>query len=91
MLCYNGNKKTQHDDTAKDDLGSRTLRVTATLSMRKDGLKQDRYRGEMMTTKDIRFCPFCSVMEFDMSTAGDSVHCDLCGVDIPAEELAETV
>lgn len=45
----------------------------------------------MTQKKDIRFCPFCSVMEFDMSTVGDTVHCDVCGVEVSVEDLAEIV
>ncbi len=45
----------------------------------------------MTQEKDIRFCPFCSVMEFDMAAVGDTVHCDLCGVEVPVEDLAETI
>jgi hypothetical protein len=44
-----------------------------------------------MTPKDIRFCPYCSMMEFDMESVGTSVHCDLCGVEILAEELVKSV
>ena len=47
--------------------------------------------GEAMTTKDIRFCPFCSVMQFDMAEVEASVHCEVCGIDVAAEELIETV
>ncbi len=45
----------------------------------------------MTQEKDIRFCPFCSVMEFDMAAVGDTVHCDLCGVEVPVGDLAETI
>ena len=45
----------------------------------------------MTQPKDIRFCPYCSVMEFDMTTVGETVHCELCGVEVRVEELAETV
>ncbi|HET7853428.1 MAG TPA: hypothetical protein VFM04_03090 [Candidatus Methylomirabilis sp.] len=44
-----------------------------------------------MAKKDIRFCPFCSVMQFDMAEVEFSVHCELCGIDVPAEDLVETV
>jgi len=47
--------------------------------------------GEAMTKKDIRFCPFCSVMQFDMAEVEASVHCEVCGIDVAAEELIETV
>jgi len=47
--------------------------------------------GEAMTKKDIRFCPFCSVMQFDMAEVGASVHCEVCGIEVAAEELVETV
>jgi hypothetical protein len=57
-----------------------------------DGLNQEQYcYADMTQNKDIRFCPFCSVMEFDMATVGDTVHCELCGVEVPVEDLAEIV
>lgn len=45
----------------------------------------------MTLEKDIRFCPYCSVMEFDMAVVGVNVHCELCGVDVPADDLVRTV
>lgn len=53
--------------------------------------QETRYGEEAMTPKDIRFCPYCSMMEFDMESVGTSVHCDMCGVEILAEELVESV
>ena len=47
--------------------------------------------GEAMAKQDIRFCPFCSVMQFDMAEVGTSVHCEVCGIEVAAEELVETV
>ena len=47
--------------------------------------------GEAMTKKDIRFCPYCSMMQFDMAEAGANVHCELCGIDVAVEDLVETV
>lgn len=41
--------------------------------------------------KEIRFCPYCSLMEFDMETVGASVHCEICGIDVPVEELVRAV
>ncbi|MEE9153648.1 MAG: hypothetical protein V3U42_06110 [candidate division NC10 bacterium] len=41
--------------------------------------------------KDIRFCPYCSMVEFDMATVGASVHCGVCGIDVPVEELVRAV
>ncbi|MFQ5882003.1 MAG: hypothetical protein ACE5I9_05965 [Candidatus Methylomirabilales bacterium] len=46
----------------------------------------------MAEEKDIRFCPYCSLMQFNMATVeGKSVHCEMCGVDVPVEELVRTV
>ncbi|MEE9172580.1 MAG: hypothetical protein V3W05_06725 [candidate division NC10 bacterium] len=45
----------------------------------------------MTQDKDIRFCPYCSLMEFDMATVETRVHCDLCGVEVPVEELVRAV
>lgn len=45
----------------------------------------------MAQEKDIRFCPFCSVMQFDMATVEENVHCEVCGIDVPVEELVRTV
>jgi hypothetical protein len=47
--------------------------------------------GETMTKKEIRFCPYCSVMQFDMAEVEASVHCEVCGIDVAAEELVETI
>ncbi|MGH7432931.1 MAG: hypothetical protein ACREJL_04170 [Candidatus Methylomirabilales bacterium] len=47
--------------------------------------------GEAMTKQDIRFCPYCSMMQFDMAEVEVSVHCEVCGIDVAAEELIETV
>ena len=44
-----------------------------------------------MTQKEIRFCPYCSVMQFDMAEVEASVHCEVCGIDVAAEELVETI
>jgi hypothetical protein len=30
-------------------------------------------------------------MEFDMATAGTIVHCEMCGIDVPADELIESI
>ncbi|HZX60572.1 MAG TPA: secretin and TonB N-terminal domain-containing protein [Candidatus Methylomirabilis sp.] len=45
----------------------------------------------MAEKRDIRFCPYCSLMEFDMATAGTIVHCEMCGIDVPADELIESI
>jgi hypothetical protein len=44
-----------------------------------------------MTKKDIRFCPYCSVMQFDMTEVEANVHCEVCGIEVAAEDLVETV
>ncbi|MFQ5990546.1 MAG: hypothetical protein ACE5K9_11590 [Candidatus Methylomirabilales bacterium] len=53
--------------------------------------KEKGYWEETMTVRDVRFCPYCSMMEFDMELVGTSVHCDFCGVEILAEELVKSV
>ncbi len=45
----------------------------------------------MTKGRDSRFCPYCSVMEFDMASVEASVYCEVCGIDVPAEELVQTV
>jgi hypothetical protein len=44
-----------------------------------------------MAKKDIRFCPYCSMMQFDMTEVEGNVHCALCGIDVAVEDLVETV
>ncbi|MFQ5839232.1 MAG: hypothetical protein ACE5HK_00755 [Candidatus Methylomirabilales bacterium] len=46
-----------------------------------------------MTELEIRFCPYCGVMRFEVSSdsEGGFVYCDLCGIDVPVEELVKTV
>ncbi|KRT70143.1 MAG: hypothetical protein XU15_C0006G0045 [candidate division NC10 bacterium CSP1-5] len=57
-----------------------------------DNCKVERLEtNEAMAKQDIRFCPFCSVMQFDMAEVGASVHCEVCGIEVAAEELVETV
>jgi hypothetical protein len=43
----------------------------------------------MTLEKDTRFCPYCSLLEFDMATVDTYVHCEICGVDVPVEELVK--
>lgn len=45
----------------------------------------------MTQEKDIRYCPYCSLMEFDLATADDHVHCEICGVEVPVEELVAAI
>ena len=45
----------------------------------------------MTQEKDIRYCPYCSLMEFDLATAENRVHCEICGVDVPVEELVSAI
>ena len=47
--------------------------------------------GAMAQEQDIRFCPYCSLMEFNMATVENLVHCELCGVDVPVEELVTAI
>lgn len=45
----------------------------------------------MTQKKDVRFCPYCCLVEFDMATVGASIHCEVCGIDVPAGELVEAI
>lgn len=47
--------------------------------------------GEAMAKKEIRFCPYCSMMQFDMAEVEGNVHCEVCGIDVAAEDLIESV
>ena len=34
------------------------------------------------------FCPYCAMMQFQVDPESDgSVHCEVCGVDVPILEL----
>jgi hypothetical protein len=40
--------------------------------------------------RDIRFCPYCFQMTFEMSeVTGDKVFCESCGVDIEVKDLVK--
>jgi hypothetical protein len=40
--------------------------------------------------RDIRFCPFCYQMSFEMSqVTGSQVFCEVCGVEIEVKDLVE--
>jgi len=46
----------------------------------------------MKEGEDIRFCPYCSMIQFDIATVeGPSVFCEVCGVDVLVEELVKAV
>ncbi len=39
---------------------------------------------------DVRFCPYCFLMSFDMrEVKGPWVFCEYCGVDIEVKELVK--
>jgi len=39
---------------------------------------------------DIRFCPYCFQMSFDVSEIkGDWIFCEFCGVDVEVKELVK--
>jgi hypothetical protein len=38
--------------------------------------------------RDVRFCPYCFLQQFDMAERGDLVvYCEMCGVDIEVRSL----
>lgn len=40
--------------------------------------------------RDIRFCPYCFQMTFEMSeVTGNKVFCESCGVDIEVKDLVK--
>jgi hypothetical protein len=46
----------------------------------------------MTEGKDLRFCPYCFLIQFDMAAIeGPSVFCEVCGIDVLVEELVKTV
>ncbi len=41
------------------------------------------------TGRDVRFCPYCFLQQFDMATHdGTTVYCEMCGVDVEVQALA---
>ncbi len=45
----------------------------------------------MAPEKDVLFCPYCSLMTFDGATSDAHVYCEMCGIDIPLEELVKAI
>lgn len=45
----------------------------------------------MTQDKDVRFCPYCSYMEFDLAKVDVNVHCEVCGIDVPVDDLVRAV
>ncbi len=42
-------------------------------------------------SRDIRFCPFCGQMSFDvLGLYEGSVYCEFCGVDVAVADLVKT-
>ena len=40
------------------------------------------------TPKDVRFCPYCFLQEFDVTAREEkTVYCEMCGVDIDIRHL----
>lgn len=45
---------------------------------------------EKAVGRDIRFCPYCFQMSFDVSEIrADHIYCEMCGVDVPVGELVK--
>jgi len=45
---------------------------------------------EDLAGHDIRFCPYCFLMSFNMKEIkGGWVFCEYCGVDVEAKELVK--
>jgi hypothetical protein len=46
--------------------------------------------NEKSIGRDVRFCPFCFQMTFEMSeVSGNQVFCEVCGVDIEVKDLVK--
>ena len=47
--------------------------------------------GSQATDKDIRFCPYCAQMQFEVTGKDERalVYCELCGVDVAVYELIQ--
>ncbi len=42
------------------------------------------------TGRDIRFCPYCFLQQFDMANRDSgTVYCEMCGVDVEIRALAK--
>ena len=42
----------------------------------------------MTLPSDFLICPYCAMMQFQVDPESDgTVHCEVCGVDIPIREL----
>ncbi len=45
---------------------------------------------EKAVSHDVRFCPYCFQMSFDLSEIkGDYIFCEICGVDVEVKELVK--
>ena len=45
---------------------------------------------EWTAGQDVRFCPYCFSMSFQMSDVkGEFVFCEMCGVDVEVKELVK--
>lgn len=46
---------------------------------------------DQATDKDIRFCPYCAQMQFEVTGKDERalVYCELCGVDVAVYELIQ--
>jgi hypothetical protein len=39
-------------------------------------------------SRDVRFCPYCFLQQFDMTGREDAVvYCEMCGVDVEVRSL----
>ncbi len=46
--------------------------------------------AEEAATRDMRFCPYCFLQQFDVSgLEGGTVFCEVCGIDVEVKELTK--
>jgi len=43
----------------------------------------------MAGEKDIRFCPYCCQMQFEVTGKEGAVFCEICGIDVEIKELVK--
>ena len=60
-------------------------------AIRAEGFTEETVQDEQKKIKDIRFCPYCAQISFDVIDRDEEgyVYCEVCGVDIPIKELIQ--
>ncbi|MBI3002529.1 MAG: hypothetical protein HYY54_02685 [candidate division NC10 bacterium] len=44
----------------------------------------------MVLGSETRFCPYCAMSQFQVEPEAEgTVHCEVCGVDVPIRELIQ--